>query len=114
MIQPPLAHAGNIDTRPVIARILAVPEWRDLYLDRVRMLAQQELDWATLERRVTVWRDLIVDDLVMDPFMNGRMAFEASLDGPDQSLRTNAAERRRFLLGHEQLVPEEDERGPER
>ena len=87
----------------MIVRILAVDAWRELYLQRVRELALVELDWANLGLRVEKWRDLIGEDLALDPFHEGHAAFLESLDGPNNSLKSISTQRREFLLGHESL-----------
>ena len=103
MNQPPLAHLENTATRPVIARLLEVEAWREQYLDHVRELATVELDWAKLGGRVNAWKNLIIEDVELDPFLSGEERFLGSLDGPQDSLKANAGQRRRFLMNHEQL-----------
>ncbi len=106
MTQAPLAFADAVDTRPVIARILAVDAWRTEYLETLREIAEVQLDWTTLGPRIDAYRELIEADVVRDPFLDGRTTFLRSLYGDDQSLKSLAAERRRFLLAHDQLRPE--------
>ena len=91
----------------MIARILAVPAWRAEYLETLRELAEVQLAWKTLGPRIDAYRDLIETDVVRDPFLGDRTAFLRSLYGDDQSLKSLAAERRRFLLAHEDLKPAE-------
>lgn len=101
--QSPLAYENDLETRPLIVRILAVPAWRDQYLDMVRELAEVELDWNSLGRRVMEYRALIVDAVAQDPFDPDRITFLESLDGNDRSLKSIARQRRDFLLQHESL-----------
>jgi spore coat protein CotH len=105
MTQAPLAFADDPGTRPVIARILAVPAWRAEYLETLREIAEVQLAWNTLGPRVDAYRELIEADVVRDPFLGDRTAFLRSLYGDDQSLKSLASERRRFLLGHADLKP---------
>ena len=63
----------------------------------------EELDWAKLGRRIDLWRDLIIEDVEKDPFLEGRERFESSLYGPQNSIKANSAARRKFLLEHETL-----------
>jgi spore coat protein CotH len=105
MTQAPLAFADDPGTRPVIARILAVPAWRAEYLETLREIAEVQLAWNTLGPRVDAYRELIEADVIRDPFLGDRTAFLRSLYGDDQSLKSLAAERRRFLLGHADLTP---------
>jgi hypothetical protein len=109
MTQSPLAFENDIDTRPLITRILAVDAWREEYLDVLRELATVELDWAILGARVDRYRDLIERDVVRDPFLGDRKKFIMSLYGSETSLKSIAAERRKFLLNHDALKQPEPE-----
>ena len=113
MTQSPLAFQKDIDTRPLITRILAVEAWREEYLDVLRDLAIVELDWAILGARVDQYRKLIERDVVRDPFLGDRERFLKSLYGNEASLKSIAAERRKFLLNHEALKQPEPERRSE-
>ena len=73
--QPPLAFVDEVETRPVIARILAVPAWRAEHLETLREVAEVQLDWKTLGPRIDAYRDLIEADVVRDPFLGDRTAF---------------------------------------
>ena len=110
MTQSPLAFEKDIDTRPLITRILAVQAWREEYLEILRELATVELDWAILGARIDGYRDLIEKDVVRDPFLGDRERFLKSLYGNEASLKSLAAERRKFLLDHEALKKPEPER----
>ena len=109
MTQTPLALKDDLETRPVIARLFEVDAWRQQYLDHVRELATTQLDWETLGPRVEHWKALIVEDVEQDPFMAGRDRFLQNLDGPSNSLKANATQRRAFLLNHQELKQEEPE-----
>ena len=110
MTQSPLAFEKDIDTRPLITRILAVEAWREEYLEILRELATVELDWAILGARIDGYRDLIEKDVVRDPFLGDRERFLKSLYGNEASLKSLAAERRKFLLDHEALKKPEPKR----
>jgi|GEM_PF-4291484 len=110
MTQSPLAFETEIDTRPLITRILAVEAWRAEYLDVLRELATVELDWAILGSRIDQYRALIERDVVRDPFLGEREEFLKSLYGSEASLKSIAAERRAFILNHEALKPPKPER----
>ena len=99
----PLAFADDVDTRPVIARILAVDAWRAEYLDTLRQIAEVQLDWSNLKPRIDEYRRLIEADVIRDPFHGDRTGFRSALYGDEQSLKSFAAQRRRFLLGHPTL-----------
>ena len=106
MTQTPLALANELETRPVIARILSVEAWRADYLETIREIAETDLDWANLKPRIDAYRALIERDVVQDPFHGDRTGFRRSLYGDDDSLKSFAAERRRFLLKHPELAAE--------
>ena len=106
--QPPLAFAQDADTRPVIARILAVEAWREEYLELLRHIAEVELDWKNLRPRIDAYRELIEADVIRDPFHGDRTRFRDALYGDQGSIRSFAAERRRFLLEHPSLSTEPD------
>ena len=85
----------------MIARILSIDEWREQYLQNVRHLAEQELDWEQLGTRIATYRDLIIEDVEADPFLGDRELFIEQLVGPENSLKKNSNDRRTFLLQQE-------------
>lgn len=101
--QEPLALIDDLDTRPIIARVLSVAAWRKTYLEHVRQLAQRELAWTILGKRADHWRRQIADALAADPFFIEIDRFKAAIDGPTNSLKANAEARRQFLLEHSSL-----------
>lgn len=103
MTQTPLALANELETRPVIARILSVEAWRADYLETIREIAETDLDWANLKPRIDAYRILIENDVVRDPFQGDRTGFRRSLYDEKESLRSFAKDRRRFLLDHPEL-----------
>ena len=106
MTQAPLALADESDTRPVIARILAVDAWRAEYIETLRTIAENDLDWANLKPRIDAYRTLIEKDVIRDPFHGDRTGFRDALFGGEASIKAFAAERRRFLLDHPSLDPD--------
>jgi hypothetical protein len=72
----------------------------------VKTLASEELDWARLGERIDLWRELIIDDVEKDPFLDGRRSFESGLNAPQNSIKANAEARRKFLLQHATLQEE--------
>ena len=108
MTQAPLVFADDAETRPVIARILAVEAWRAEYLELLRRIAEVELDWKNLKPRIDRYRDLIEVDVARDPFHGDRTGFRNALYGDEGSLRSFAETRRRFLLEHPSLSTESD------
>ena len=96
----------------MIAQILSVPQWRQQYLRNVRHLAEEELDWKQLGARISTYRDLIIEDVETDPFLGDRERFLEQLDGPEQSLKKNASDRRTFLLQQEVIKGLADRNDP--
>ncbi len=88
----------------MIARILGVETWRTEYLETLRRIAEVDLDWSNLEPRVDAYRALIERDVIRDPFHGDRTGFRRALYGDEESLKSFAAERRRFLLQHPELA----------
>lgn len=101
--QAPLALENDLDTRPIIARLLSVPAWRTTYLEHVRVLADTELAWSTLSKRINPWRTQLRSALDADPFFVDLQRFDAAIDGATNSLKANSAQRRTFLLEHPSL-----------
>ena len=101
--QEPLALINDLDTRPVIARILSVDAWRETYLERVRELATTQLAWRTLKKRTDHWQRQLRDALKVDPFFVEIEQFDEAIHGPTNSLKANTEQRRQFLLDHPSL-----------
>jgi hypothetical protein len=91
--------AINDSAKPLRSRLLAVPALRARYLQYVRDIAEQSLDWNTLGPAAAKHRALIEADVKADTkklFPNA--AFDAGLgDGPE-GLRSFVEQRRAFLL----------------
>lgn len=94
--------AGTFDeSKPIIARVLAVPSLRDKYLGFVREIAEESLDWKTIGPLVKQYRDLVMEDVKRDTrklfptegFVNGTA--DQPLEG---NLRSFFDERRAALL----------------
>ena len=91
----------NDATKPIIAKVLAVPALRAKYLGYIREIAEKSLDWNGVGPIVKQYRDLIADDVARDT---------RKLFSTDDFLRTTADEptggtlrsffesRREFLL----------------
>ena len=52
--------------KPLRSRLLSVPALRDRYLEKVRHIAQQDLDWTKLGPKVAAYRDLIGKEIAAD------------------------------------------------
>jgi spore coat protein CotH len=87
-------------TKPLRSRLLAVPALQERYLGYVREIAENWLDWAKIESLLTDYRDLIGADVARDTRkLYSTEAFNASFDGPADSLKSFVDARREYLLG---------------
>jgi hypothetical protein len=99
--------------KPLRSRILAVPALRARYLDHVRTIAQQSLEWRKLGPVVAQYRSLMESEVKADTRkLSSFEAFRAAVsdqpeagnrpEGPRSSLglRAFADQRVRYLLNH--------------
>jgi spore coat protein CotH len=102
--------------KPLRSRLLAVPNLRARYLDHVRAIAEDALDWKKLGPVVATYRALIdkelgADTRKLDSLDDFRKAVadvaepEAGRGGrrPAMSLRAFADQRREYLLNHPEI-----------
>jgi hypothetical protein len=99
-------------TKPLRSRLLAVPRLRARYLECVRTIAEEWLDWRTLGPLVAKYRTAIEREVEADTRkLSSFAAFQAAVaDAPaaddaargrrGMALRAFADGRRRFLLEH--------------
>ena len=104
--QPPLFLAEDGENRPLIVRMLSVPEWRRQYLELCRQIAEEQLDRKRFDRRVTAYQQLLEEAVARDPMGPGRDAFLKSTGAGEESLSAVTKRRRTFLLEHESLENE--------
>jgi hypothetical protein len=102
----------NDPTKPLRSRLLAVPSLKAKYLDHVRTIANDWLDWTKLQPIVDEYRALIDQEIAADTRkLTSYAAFQKSLadipeakkaDAPrgrsNLSLESFARQRRAFLL----------------
>ena len=99
----PLVDIDN-ERMPLRSRLLAVPELRERYLEYVKAIATNSLDWQELGPVVDGYRGLISPVVKQDTRMSN--SFEAfnqatrsdRIDEQPMSLHKFAVERRKFLL----------------
>lgn len=107
----PLVAAKDV-SKPLISKLLAVPQWREKYLSYVREIAEKQLDWKNLGPRAEHYQTLI-DDYVkadtrkLDSYEAFRKSLTEDVTGEGGgfgrisiSLKTFADERREYLLGY--------------
>jgi len=105
----PLAMATN-ESKPLISKLLAVPELKARYLELVREIASKWLDWEKLGPMAKQHQDLIKDAVKADTRkLDSFEDFIAGLDGVQpagesrgpgggSSIKDFAAQRHAFLL----------------
>lgn len=108
-------------TKPLLSKLLAVPELRQKYLGYVRDIAEKWLTWERIGPLATSYQALIAADMKTDvrklgsteAFSRGvtvdtQDSFNGPISSPGMSLKTFVAERRAYLL--RQLAALERER----
>lgn len=121
----PLAGMGD-ENKPLLSKLLAVPELRARYFGYVKQIAQESLDWSKLGPVAEKYQALIADDVKRDTHkLYDDKAFEDSLTkdaaprersdgpgfgrgpggpgGPSMSLKSFVEKRREFLLNHPEV-----------
>jgi len=118
----PGAH-GGVDLDPLVglddprmplrSKVLAVPQYRQRYLQHVRTIAETALDWKTLGPVIAEYRDLIQADLEADTRKLSSFDEFLVTTSPDvpqgeqaqeASLRGFIERRQAFLLKHSEIV----------
>ncbi len=103
----PLTHADNA-MRPVINRLLGIPEWKARYIAHVHTVTDEWLDWKVLEPIINEYHSLIDsevknDDKKLYPYQD----YQTSADGDSRertpSLKQFVTQRREYLLNHPEL-----------
>jgi CotH protein len=93
--------AQNDTTKPIIAKVLAVPALRAKYLDFIREIAEKSLDWNAVRPIVSQYRELIADDVARDTrklFSTDEFVRTTADDPAYGTLRSFFERRRAFLL----------------
>ena len=103
----------NDSTKPLRSRLLSVPSLKARYLDHVRTIALDWLDWHKLKPLVEEYRSLIAAEIEADTRkLTSYAAFEKSLADAEEakaeaprgrqslSLEAFAKQRRAFLLNY--------------
>jgi len=91
----------NDQSKPIIAKVLAVPALRAKYLGFVREIAEKSLDWNVIGPVVNQYRDLIANDVARDTrkLFSTDNFISATADDPAYGTLRNFFEgRRAFLL----------------
>ncbi len=102
--------------KPLRSRLLAVPSLKARYLDHVRTIAEQSLDWNNLGPVVARYRALIEKEIELDTRkLTSLAAFQKAVSDiaeepaaaanrrPGSGLRAFADQRRKYLLNHAEI-----------
>lgn len=91
-------------------KLLAVPEFRTRYLEYIRDIATNSLDWEKLAPKIEAWRALIGPDVESDThklYSTEQFTTATYGDGEDnppaETLKGFIQQRREFLLGHPEI-----------
>jgi hypothetical protein len=97
---------GLTDTsKPLRAKLLAVPELRAKYLTYVKDIATKWLDWKKLGPIAERYQALIAADVKTDTRkLDGFEEFAADLPAPSNDFRSFVEKRRAYLLNYEPAV----------
>ncbi len=88
----------NDQRKPLRSRLLQVPALRKQYLDNLRTLAREGLEWNHLGAKVAQMRQLLMKEIELDTRKNSTYESFLASTAPDGALRTFADARRKFLL----------------
>ena len=100
--------------KPLRSRILAVPGFKARYLEHLRTIAQESLDWKKLAPLVEQYRSLVDKEIEADTrklesyamftrTVSDTVEPEAKSPGRGMSLRAFAEGRSKFLLNHPEI-----------
>jgi hypothetical protein len=98
--QDPLESEDNAN-RPVISRLLSVPEYRQRYLAHTRAILEDSFDWTVLEPSVQRYRMLIEDEVKAD---TKKLYTNEEFDSAILQLEDLVTSRRQFLLSHTEIA----------
>ena len=88
----PVTHADNV-MRPVISRLLGIPEWKARYIAHVKTVVDEWLDWEVMEPVIKEYHTLIAAEVEKDDKkLYDYASFEESVDG-DRGGRTPSFKR---------------------
>ena len=93
-------YGETLTTRPLISRLLAVPELRQRYLAHVRTIIAESLDWNVLQPRVEAYRALIGEEVKADTL---KLSTTAGYDSSLVELKKFVDSRRSYLLAFTEI-----------
>ena len=105
--------AEKDETKPLISKLLAVPEWKEKYLGYVREIAEKHLDWKNLGPRAERYHKMIdgyvkADTRKLDSYEAFKKSLTEDVSGGGGfgrisiSLKNFAEQRREYLLNYKE------------
>ena len=110
----------NDSSKPLRSKLLAVPRLKQKYLEHVRTIASESLDWNALHSVVAQFHQLIAHEIEIDTRkLSSFEEFEQTVSGvtpaqgsrPHMSLKQFAEQRREFLLKMTAIEPQKKAEG---
>ena len=103
----PMTHAENT-MRPVISRLLGIPEWKARYIAHVKTVVDEWLDWEAMEPIIREYYNLIAEEVAKDDKkLYDYASFEESVDGDGGGRRPSfkrfVTQRRENLRNYPEL-----------
>ena len=103
----PVTHAEN-NMRPVISRLLGIPEWKARYIAHIKTVVDEWLDWEVMEPVIREYHNLIATEVEKDDKkLYDYNRFMESVDGEGiqrtPSFKVFVTQRRDNLLNHPEL-----------
>ena len=103
----PVTHVEN-SMRPVISRLLGIPEWKARYIAHVQTVVDEWLDWEVMGPVVRDYHELISSEVAKDDKkLYDNNSFLESVDsdrgGRTPSFKRFVSDRRDNLLNHPEL-----------
>jgi len=101
----------NDPQKPLRSKVLAVPAFRKQYLENLRTIARDNLDWKKLGPVVAQYRELIAKEVELDtrklePFESFQVTTAdqppSRSVGRETPLRTFADQRSKYLLNYKE------------
>ncbi len=103
----PVTHAEN-NMRPVISRLIGVPEWKARYIAHVQTVVDEWLNWEVMEPVIREYHTLIAEDVESDD--KKLYDYNSFLESVDKegvrrtpSFKVFVTQRRDNLLNHPEL-----------
>jgi hypothetical protein len=84
--------------KPLRSRLLAVPSLRAKYMENIRTLAREGLDWSHIGGKIAAMRQVLDAEIKADTRKNSPYEAFLSQTAPDGGLRQFIDARRKFLL----------------